>query len=303
MNKSEIIKQAKHYFGKDRTFIKDLILSYEFKGKNYKRWKKEIGSIISNPNEIQFKIFDDVVLWIKDNQAEEINWNWIGDLSWTIEIVLNPDIDKCYDMDRKLALKCNGTVRLLTVYVSDVLPCYTYDLHYMTYSKVHNYYECGPIFTPTDEEKLILKKVITHLEGKGLRSYGKEFYLKKFKELYSDTNSDGNASLFDVLLVDTSSYQTEIKRISDKQIVEKSGTKFSWTEYYNKDGTLKERSESRWTSAGDYFKVILDGKEQIQQVEVTRKKIGRKKYQEFKLDIVETFNKRKREPEKRKKLL
>ena len=76
MTKSEIIRQAKHYFGKDRRPIKELVLSYEFKGKNYRQWKKEISSIVSNPNEIKFKLFDDVILWIKDNQADQIDWNF-----------------------------------------------------------------------------------------------------------------------------------------------------------------------------------------------------------------------------------
>lgn len=35
-----------------------------------------------------FGIFDDVVFWINDNKLEEINWNWIGDLSRTIDILL-----------------------------------------------------------------------------------------------------------------------------------------------------------------------------------------------------------------------
>lgn len=140
MTKSEIIRQAKHYFGKDRRPIKELVLSYEFKGKNYRQWKKEISSIVSNPNEIKFKLFDDVILWIKYNQADQIDWNWIGDLSWTIDILLNQGIDKGFDWDKKLALKCNGTARIMTLFVSDVIPCYTFDCYYMTYNKKGNYY-------------------------------------------------------------------------------------------------------------------------------------------------------------------
>jgi hypothetical protein len=292
LNQSEIIKQAKHYFSKNRSFIKELVMSYEFKGKNYRRWKKEISGIISNPNDIRFNLSGDVIQSIKDNEAEEIDWNWIGDLSWTIEIVLNPNIDKCYDLDKKLALKCNGTARILTLYISDVIPCYTYDLHYMTYNKPLNYYEFGPIPALTQEETLVLYKVTAYLKAKGFNTYSRSFYFKKFKGLYSDTEN-GNASLFDVLFTDIYSYQTETLRFSDKEIIEKSGTKFRWREYYNKNGTLKERIESRWTSAGDYLKVVLDNKGQINQVKVTRKEIGRKKHQEFKLDILALQKRRK----------
>lgn len=291
MTKSEIIKQAKHYFGKDRTFIKELVLSYEFKGKNYKLWKKEIEDLLPNPNRIFYNLFDDVILWIKDKQIEEINWNWIGDLSWTIDIVLNPNIDKVYDFDKRLAIKCNGTARILTIFVSDVIPCYTYDCYYMTYDKANNYYEFGPIAKLTKEEKGVIKKVRKHLEDKELVFVDSTFANKKFKELYSDTNSEGNATLFDVLFTDTNNYTTEIKRFCDKDIIEKNGQKFRWTEYYNKNGTLKERIESRWTLSGDYLKVVLDNKGQISAVEVTRKKIGHKKHQNFKLDIKQEFGK------------
>ncbi len=292
MNQSEIIKQAKHYFGKDRKPIKDLVMSYEFKGKNYRRWKKELSGVTIHPNEISFGISGDVVQWLKDNQAEEINWNWIGDLSWTIEIVLNPGIDKCYDLDKKLALKCGGTARTLKLYISDVIPCYTYDIYYTTYNKSLNYYETGPISELLNEEKVILDKVKTYLKNRGLNTYSRTFYLQKFKGLYSDTK-EGNASLFDVLFTDIYSYLTEILRFSDKEIIEKSGTKFRWREYYYKSGALKERIESRWTSSGDYLKMILDNKGQIKEVEVTRKQIGRKKHQNFKLEIEAPSKKRK----------
>lgn len=137
MTKSEIIRQAKHYFGKDRRPIKELVLSYEFKEKITDNGKKEISSIVSNPNEIKFKLFEDVILWIKDNQADQIDWNWIGDLSWTIDILLNQGIDKGFDWDKKLALKCNGNRTIMTLFVSDVIPCYTFDhcCYYMTIIK------------------------------------------------------------------------------------------------------------------------------------------------------------------------
>lgn len=300
MNKTEILRQAKHFFGKDRKPIKELVLSYEFNGKHYRQWKKEFKNIIDKPVDIHFGIFDDVVLWIKDNKLEEINWNWIGDLSWTIKIVLNPDVNKGYDWDKNLALHCNGTARILELFISDVIPCYTYDCYYMTYSKKENYYEFGPIKNLTREEKNILKKVTSLLNTKDFQFIEKNFCAKKFKVLHSDTNSDGNASLFDALFSDTSFYTTEIKRFCDKTIIEKNGNEFRWTELYNANGTLKERTESRWTSGKDYFKIVLDNKGQITQVGVTRKEIDRKKFQQFELDIIDTFKKRKRLADKKK---
>lgn len=300
MTEIEIIRQAKHYFGKNRTHKKNLVLTYEFNGKEYRQWKKEIKQVTSNPIKIKFNIFDDVVLWIRDNQCDVIDWKWIGDLSWTIEIVLNPNITKGYDWDKNLAIHCNGTARILQLFISDVIPCYTYDCYYMTYSKTENYYEFGPITNLTRYEKNILKNVTTLLKAKGFQFVEKDFCAKKFKDLYSDTNSDGNASLFDVLFSDTNFYTTEIKRFCDKTIIEKNGNEFRWTELYNAIGTLKERTESRWTSGKDYYKIILDYKGQITQVEVIRKEIEKKKYQQFKLDIIDTFQNRKKLADKKK---
>ncbi len=292
--KAEIVKQAKHYFGKDKSFIKELVLGFEFKGENYKRWKKEIANTISNPFKVSFGLFDDVIEFIIDKQVSKIDWNLIGDLSWTIDIVLNPEVDKVYDLDKKLALKCNGTARILTLYISDIIPCYTINCYYMTYSKSQNYYEFGPITTFTKEEQKTLKNVKAFMETKGLEMVDKAFTQKKYKHLYSDTNSNGNASLFDVLFSDVQEYTEEVERFCDEEIVEKSGTKFRWREFYNKKGVLNRRIESRRTIAGDYLEVIFDNKGQITEVNVTRKKIERKNYERFKLNIIETFKRRKK---------
>lgn len=292
MTQDKIIQQAKHFFGEDRQPIKDLILSFEFKGKHRKQWRKDIEGITSHPYEVRFNLFDKTILSILDNEVDKIDWNWIGDLSWTIDILLTPDIEKGYDWDKKLAMKCNGTARLLTVFVSKAIPCFTYDSHYMTYNKKDNYYEFGPIDQLTITEKEIVTKISKLLTDKGLQYMGKTFCTKKFKELYSDINDEGNASLFDVLFSDTKFYTTEIMRFCDKDIIEKSGQKFRWTEYYNKKGILNKRTESRWTKSGDYLKLVLDGNFQILNVEVMRKQIGRKKNQNFQLDIKEEFKKR-----------
>ncbi|MFD2556066.1 hypothetical protein [Sphingobacterium tabacisoli] len=292
MTQDNIIQQAKHFFGKDRKPIKDLILSFEFKSKRRKQWRKDIEGITSHPYEVRFNLFDKTILSILDNEVDKIDWNWIGDLSWTIDILLTPDIENGYDWDKKLATKCNGTARLLTVFVSKAIPCFTYDSHYMTYSKKDNYYEFGPIDQLTKTENKIVTKISKLLTDRGLQYVGKPFCNLKFKELYSDTNDEGNASLFDVLFSDTKFYTTEIMRFCDKDIIEKSGQKFRWTEYYNKKGILDKRIESRWTKSGDYFKLVLDGKSQILNVGVTRNQIKGKKNQSFELDIKEKFKKR-----------
>lgn len=301
LTKTEIIRQAKHYFGKDKSHIKQLVLSYEFKSKHDNQWKNDIDSIISNPYELRYKLFEDVINDIMQNKANNIDWNWIGDLSWTLNIVLNSEIDQYYIWDKKLALKCNGTARVLTVYISEVVPCYTYDSYYMTYNKSENYYEFGPLNKLTNAEQKTILNITNLFKRKGYQFLEQEFCKKKFKNLYSDIHSDGNASLFDVLFSDTCFYTIEIEKFSDKILIEKCGTEFSWKEKYDTKGNLKERIENRWTTGGDYFKLVLDNKGQILQIEVSRKEIEKKKHQEFKLDIVETFKKSKLQADRKKK--
>jgi len=291
MTEQEIIKQAKRHFGKDRTYKKDFVLTYASIAKISRQWKKELRQIISNPYQVQYKLFDDVIQLMEDKQSDKIDWTDIGDLSWTIEVVLNPGINKGYDWDKKLASKCGGKARILKVFMSDVIPCYTLDMYEMTYNKEKNYYEFGPMLKPTKDEKIIIKKIESLLKKKGLQFVGKALCERTFKALYSDLHADGNASLFDVLFSDIHFYQTEIKRFSDKLIHEKNGSKFRWTELYHKKGVLKERIESRWISSGDYLKLVLDPKGQITQVEVTRKAIENKKHQTFQLNIVDSFKK------------
>jgi hypothetical protein len=295
MTDLEIIDKAKYYFGKNRNIKRDLVLAYEFKGENSKRWKKEIGSIIENPFKMNFQIFDDIILKIKNNKKNEIDWEWMGDLSWRLHIVLNSNIKRGYDWDKNLAKHCNGTVRILEIFISDVIPCYALNFCYFKFSKLENYYENGPILNFTNEEKVIKKSLSDLLKSKGLQRVKKEFCEKKFTDLYSDTNSDGNASLFDVLFSDTYFFTSKIKRYCDKDILEKSGIKFRWTENYNKNGTLKERTEYRCLKGGDNFKITLDNKGRIINAEVERKKIGRDKFQKFKIDIIESYKARKKE--------
>jgi hypothetical protein len=294
MTQNEIIKLAKHYFGKDKQFIKKAVMSYEFNGKLEKQWNKEISNHIANPFAVNFNLHQEIVQSIKDNQVDQIDWDFVGDLSWTIDIVLNSKIDKVYDLDKKLAAKCKGTARILKVFISDLIPCYTFDLYYMTYNKPNNYFEFGPLTTLTKKENKILNVLQNYLESKNLFFVNQALASKKFKDLHSDTHSDGNASLFDVLFSDIHYYTNEIKRLSDKSIQEKSGTKFKWTETYDNKGKLKERIESRWTTAGDYFKIVLDNKGRVVEVGVTRKEIEKEKFISFKLDILENYKKQKK---------
>lgn len=316
MDKEEIIKQAIHYFGKDRVSLRKLLKTYVFDGKEYKKWGDEIKSIISQPFEVRYSIFDEVVLWVQGDRTYPINWHWVGDLSWSIEIVLNPGIDDYNDGYKDLAIQCNGKARILTVFICDIIPCYTYGFNYTAYSKEGNYIEYGPLEDVTEEEKAILKRVTTLLNKRGFTYLNASFLSKKYEALYSDIHSGGNARLYEALFSDAKYLPEQIGRYSDEEIIEEGGTRFRWrdyyhkngkleqrheyryaedgtefhwSEYYNKNGALQKRIEKRKLKSGDYMELTLDSKGRIVNVEITRKKIGRKELQRFELNVDKAF--------------
>jgi len=152
MELKQVIKESKVFFGKDRTKLKEKLISFKFDGKEYKGWKKLLEATTQQPFDINYGMFGDFVENLKENKLNDIDWNWVGDLSWEFKILLNSGIEKGYDWDKRLANKCNGTVRILQVFISDILPCYAIDIYSLTYIVRKR------ITTSSDLLKLIQKK-------------------------------------------------------------------------------------------------------------------------------------------------
>jgi len=295
VTKAEIIQQAKHYFGKNRSYKKALLLNLDLKDDNFfNSWWKELKDYIDHPFRTQFNVFTTAITSIRNGTPEEIDWKWVGDYSWTIEILLNEGLQSGHGWGKKLISKCKGEVRTLTLHISAVLPCYTYYCDYDITNKAEGYDEYGPIIQPTKAEKEIIRKLKALLKKKGLQFLDQKFTEQQIQGLYSDCNEEGDASLFDVLFTESGFYTTTIRRRAAKPIVDKTGTEFHWTETYHNNRTLKERIEYRTTKAGDQFNVHFDGSGQITQIDVTRKKIQQSKYQSFHLDILKAHQEKKK---------
>ena len=290
MTIKEILEQSKLYFGKNRQRLKEKVLAFEINGKEYRLWNKQTKEFTSRPFSISYGVFDDVIEWLKQKQFSEIDWKWLGDLSWEFKFLLNPGVEKGFDWDKKLALKCGGTARIVQIYVSDIVPCFVIDTYYMTYSKKDNYFEFGPITKLSAEEKKFIANAKVFFQDAGFKLLNKKDALTKYKELYSDLNSDGNATLFDVLFSDTDNYQTEIKRFNDKALKDPTGKKISWNEYYEKPNKLKTREEFRYFPSGNVECVITDHLSRIIEVKVWRD-LDKLKHHEFRLDILKEHKK------------
>jgi hypothetical protein len=241
-------------------------------------------------------MFDDVIDWLKEKNYKEIDWKWLGDISWRFKILLNKGVGKGSDWDKKLALNCGGTARIFQVFTSDILPCFVVDIYYMTYNKRESYYEFGPIKDLTAEEREIINKVKAFFRKLGFTFLNQKTAMKRYRELYSDCNSDGNAKLFDALFSDTENYQTETKRFNDwvnKELKDATGKKINWNEYYDKEHKLIRREEYRYFPSKNVECVITDNSGQIVKIKVWRD-IEKDPHREFVLDILREYKKQKR---------
>ena len=291
MKLKQIIKESKSYFGEDRSRLQEKILSFNFNGTEYKDWRKILKATTKQPFDINYGMFDDLIKNLKEKKLDDIDWNWTGDLSWEFKILLNEEVDKGYDWDKRLANKCNGTARILQVYISDILPCYSIDTYSLTYDKKGNYYELKPIEINSDNELIEQKNIKELLESKGYLYLDQKTSLKKYKDLYSDCNSNGGACLFDVLFSDTENYQTDYLRFNDKMLKDKTDKKIAWREYYEKDGSLLKRLEYRYFPSKNVVLTTTDKDEQIIEVKVWRDIEGQR-HREFKLDILKEHKKK-----------
>ena len=89
MKIDEIVEQTKLYFGKNRKHLKKKVLAFKFDGTEAKLWKKRLRELTSQPVSVEYGIFDEVVDGLTDNETQKkINWHWLGDLSWTLRILL-----------------------------------------------------------------------------------------------------------------------------------------------------------------------------------------------------------------------
>ena len=288
MKTSEIIEQSLHFFGKDRRPLGKLLSTHDFTGSHYRKWKRNLRPFSSKPFDLSYGIFDDVAESLISKNYSEIDWMWLGDLSWEIRFVLNAGIEKVYDFDKRLAAKCGGTVRILQFYVSEVVPSCVMNPYYMVHNPKENYWEFGPL-SMTAEETDFADQIKKFLRASGFAFLPPATSLRTFAGLYSDCN-DGNATLFDALFTDSKSYQLEIHKLNDKYLTDSTGKTVSWNEYYDASRKLRYREEYNFFPSRNVTCVITDKAGQITEVKVWRD-IGKLTHKEFSLDILEEYKK------------
>jgi hypothetical protein len=161
----------------------------------------------------------------------------------------------------------------------------------MKYSKKDNYYEFGPLLTPNRHEKSLVEKATQSFQSSGYFFVNPNLARKKVGGLFSDCRNNGDASIFDELFSDTHSYHDEIVRFVDKDLVDPTGVKIRWSKYYFPDMTLRRSEEYRYFPSGNVEWIEFDAEGMISKIKIWRD-IGKKSHQEFLLDIVAEYKKR-----------
>lgn len=268
-NDKDLIKEVKRYFGKDRRLLKRTVKSLYTNEKDIDYWNKFFSNYCPRMFEVNGRIFEEIIEALYSRSYDNIDWNWLGDLSWDVEIILNEEVSSHLDFDKKLTAKCeNNTARFLNIYISEIIPAFTISTFYQFYKE--NTYEFGPLKLSKNETNL-LNRIKNGFKNIGYYNVKKETALKKFKVLKSDLNSEGNASLFDCLFNDLDNYTDEIVRYNEKDIIDQYGRKNGWREYYDKQKRLIKREDYRWFKTGDLEQVITNGNGQIIEINVNPK--------------------------------
>lgn len=285
-NDKDLIKEVKRYFGKDRRILKRTVKSLYTNEKDVDHWNKFFSNFCPDKYEVNGRIFQETIDAIYAQKFDNIDWNFVGDFSWDVEIILNNEVSSHLDFDKKLAAKCkNNTVRFLNIYISDIIPAYSICTFFKKYHD--NVYEFGPLKL-SETEKNLISKIKSELKKKGYYYVKKQVALKKFKDLRSDLNSDGNASIFDCLFNDMDNYTDDYFRCNDEDIVDSFGRKTLWREYFDSKRKLIKREDSRWFDFGDLEQVITNGNGQIIEVNIYPKE---SKPRSIKLNIEKTKKK------------
>jgi hypothetical protein len=269
-NDKDLIKEVKRYFGRDRRLLKQTVKNLDPSDTDLKQWKTFFEKYFPKKFDVNERLFKEFADLLFSKKYDKIDWDFIGDLSWDVEIVLNNEVTSHLDFDIKLAAKCkNNTARFLNIYISDIIPAFTICPYYMYYKD--DIYEFGPLKLIKREKKLIYK-LKSDLRKTGFYFVKKEIALRKFKELKSDLNSDGNASIFDCLFNDLNNYTDEYVRYSVNDIFDPYGRKTGWREYYDKRKKFIKREDNRWFKSGDLEQVVSNVNGQIVEVNIYPKK-------------------------------
>ena len=61
MKIEHIIEQSKSIFSKDRNKLNEILETFEFDGKEYRKWKRLLRENLEHPFEVNYGLFDEII--------------------------------------------------------------------------------------------------------------------------------------------------------------------------------------------------------------------------------------------------
>jgi hypothetical protein len=268
MREDQLIRELNRLFGKDRKALREALLAIDPGFKTYKAIGRQIRRQTGQP----VLMADELLIEIPDDLSEDkCDMFWLGDISYYYEIVLNREIKRGMDFDKKLALHCGGPVYICVVWISLLFPIYAIDTYSMAYLSNPPQWEFTPHYLKLKAEKISIYRIRQILRDNGFSRASKKFSAQKVRKAITDCRVQGEATVFDCLFSDTQQFHEDIVRFPDESLPGTyPGTEISWLERYNQRGQLIEKYVYQSFSSGDSIRTYLNGKTRIKEVIVHR---------------------------------
>ncbi len=295
MTDAKLIQNLNSLFGSDRSVLRKKLIDVRDITSKWERIGRDIRKKTRQPVNTNIGLFDETFDEIDDPKADMF---WLGDSSFFYEVILNSGVKSGLDWDKKLAVKCRGSVKFCVVWASLLMPYYAIDTYCMKYTPDPGEFKFSPYIPSTKREKLIVSQVRDMLKEHGFTRITKKLSKRKVPKAITDCYDKGTATVFHCLFSDTHYYQDDYVRFSDSSSGKPiagvySGTTVGWYERLDRRGRVIERSTWREYSSGDRTTTYLDKKFNITEIRTVQVKPGGK-HSEITLDVKNRRIKRKK---------
>lgn len=212
----EVVSRSKDLYSSNR-----IGLLRKFEGLDeINRIGKQFAKIFKTPRlpavAITFLHCDDLLEVLKDPKLRIRDHHCIGDMSWQVEIIIDPKIKHGLDWDEKLGAKY-GVVPILKYVINHYVGCYSSWCYTMAFDKKTKIYEFSPIELPK-RLRAFQKSIETSLKERNLVRIGEKDFETKIPNVTTDTIHKGPVKFFDLVFTDVYGHEFEKSRFTSSSI-------------------------------------------------------------------------------------
>lgn len=287
MTDAKLVQNLNTLLGSDRSALRKKLLEVRQDVSKWENLRRVINKKTRQPIQSTPCLYEEAFDELND---PELDMSWIGDASYSYDILLNSSPDSGLDWDKKLAVKCGGTAKRCVVWASVLLPYYAIDTYCIIYTPKAGEFEIYPYTPSTKREKKILSQIRDIMKEHGFSRMTKKLAKRKVSKAITDLREKGEATVFDCLFSDIHCYEENHVRFTGDPVAIDgagvcSGVTVGWRERIDRKGKVLERSEWRQYPSGDLVITHLDSKFRVTEIKVVEKVSGKKLYSEINLDV------------------